>query len=107
LRYFYDAVSRSVAHAAIEIQGRPPGDWPEREALLVVTAELGRLRDAVGKPGAARLRMRRAASVSAGWRTLDDVAADVMALGLGPYTPGPAQRTVATARRRLRKVLCW
>lgn len=73
LRYFFDAVSGSVAHAPIRIKGRHPGDWPEREALLVVATELERLLVEVGSPGTLRLRIRRQGCDGASWRTLSDV----------------------------------
>ena len=107
LRYFFDAVSSSVAHASIRIKRRPPGDWPEREALLVVATELDSLHEALGAPGAHLLRMRLPRSAPQRWRTLVDAVADVHALRLRTYSPSAQDRTVATARRRLREVLDW
>jgi hypothetical protein len=95
---FWDVVSNTLAHAAIKFYDHP-GDWPEREALFVVSDEL-RAFMAQLPPGAETL-------LRSPDRTLVDVLAEVDALGLTPYTPDEAAPKVEEARRLLRAELGW
>jgi len=92
----FDAVSGAVAHLAIK-SPEHPGDWPEREALLVVTLGLEALYNAASDTGKDHLRDEH--------RTLPQVIGEVRSARFEPYESRPAAPNVADLRAVLRTVL--
>jgi hypothetical protein len=92
----FEAVGGAVAHLAIK-SAQHPGDWPEREALLVVTLGLEALYNGASDVGKEHLCDEH--------RTLPQVIADVRGAGFGPYEPSAAAPHVADLRVVLRSVL--